>query len=235
MSFRSCLSGAMIAICSLAGAQALANDPLVKSEEFPGSFSANAAFVSEYFFRGVSQSDDVPALQGGMDYELPFNDYIGLYAGAWGSNVNFTSATVEMDFYGGVSGSYMNFSYSAGAIYYYYPGASDELNYDFWEAAFSLGYDFGFASATGSFNYSPDYFGSSGDAYYYALGVDVPIGKYFTLSAHVGHQDIDKNANFGLPDYTDWSVGVTYTDTNMSDRNCDDLCGAVVFSVSRSF
>ena len=244
MSLRSCLGGAVIAVSTLASAQALANEPLVAEDGIPGSFSANVGFVSEYFFRGLSQSDDTPALQGGLDYELPFNDSVSLYAGAWGSNVNFAGATVEMDFYGGLSGSVGNFSWSAGGIYYYYPGAPDPSNYDFWEAAFSLGYDFGVAAVTGSINYSPDYFASSGDAVYYALGVDVPVGKYVTLSGSVGSQEIDNNTAFGTSDYIDWTlgasaniagfdVGVTWTDTDLS--GCGDLCGAVFLSVSRSF
>lgn len=49
------------------------------------SFSANVALTSNYMFRGVSQTDNGPAIQGGFDYEYtPF----GLYAGVWASNVD---------------------------------------------------------------------------------------------------------------------------------------------------
>ena len=74
---------------------------------------------------------------------------IGIYAGVWGSNVNFTDAVLELDFYGGLQGEIKGFSWSAGLLQYYYPGSGDNLQYDFWEATFSLGYDFGVASATG--------------------------------------------------------------------------------------
>ena len=65
-------------------------------------------------------------------------------------------------------------SWDLGAIYYSYPGVSGSLNYDFWEVAASLGYDFGVAAVTGSVNYSPEFFGKSGTAWYPKLAVDVP-------------------------------------------------------------
>ena len=246
MSFRSCLGGAVVSAMVLAGAGAFANEPLVKADGFPGEFSANVSLTNEYFFRGISQSDDQPAIQGGFDYDVGLADGVGVYAGVWGSNVNFTDAVLELDWYGGLKGEVKGFSWSAGFIYYYYPGTDSALNYDFWEAAFSLGYDFGVAAVTAGVNYSPNYFADSGNATYYSLGVDVPVGKYLTLHGTVGKQDIQKNANFGTPDYVDYSVGASvnlvgfdvklaYTDTDMKKSECDDLCGAVVLSVSRSF
>ena len=104
MSFCKFLGGAVVSLGVLASAQAFANEPLVKSEDFPGTFSANVSFTSEYFFRGISQSDDMPALQGGFDYEVGLTDGIGIYAGIWGSNINFTDARLELDFYGGLKG-----------------------------------------------------------------------------------------------------------------------------------
>ncbi len=58
--------------------------------------SANVGFVSEYSFRGIAQSDEHPALQGGFDV----SHSSGLYAGIWGSNVDFNDgdqASVEVD------------------------------------------------------------------------------------------------------------------------------------------
>lgn len=219
-------------------------EPLIAADTIGGTFSANAALVSEYFFRGISQTDDVPALQGGFDYEHDS----GIYLGIWSSNVKFNDASLETDFYGGISGDLFGtgIGWSAGFIYYWYPGAASALNYDLVEATAGLSYDFGFASAEATFNWSPDYFGASGDGFYPALNVDVPLGRYFTASAHVGHQSIDDNAAFGTPDYVDYSfgvstnvigfdVGVTYTDTDMSDAECNDACGMAVFSIGRSF
>ena len=209
--------------------------------------SANVGFVSEYSFRGIAQSNENPAVQGGFD----ISHESGLYAGVWGSNVNFNDgdeASLEVDLYAGYAGEIEGFTYDIGAIYYAYPGADSALDYDFWEGALSVGYDFDVAALTASVNYSPEYFGESGDAQYYALGVDVPLPHDFSLSAHVGYQDIDEEDVFGVPDYTDWSIGLGYNfegfdlslqyiDTDLDEPGeCSDGCdGRVIFGISRSF
>ena len=110
-------------------------------ESIPGDFSTTIGFVSEYSFRGISQSDEHPALQGSVDW----SHESGVYAGIWGSNVDFNDgdeASVEADIYAGYSGELEGFTYDIGAIYYAYPGADSDLDYDFVEAALSAGYDF---------------------------------------------------------------------------------------------
>lgn len=210
----------------------------------PGSFSANVALTSDYVFRGISQSNEEPTIQGGFDWAHDS----GLYAGVWASGVDFTDATTEMDAYGGVSGSVDDLTWDLGAIYYYYPGADDTLNYDFWELAAAVGYDFDLLQASLSVNYSPDYFASSGDSWYPALYLTAGLPKGFTLDGHIAHQWIDDNAAFGVEDYTDWSIGLGYNlagfdlslkyiDTDLSEPSeCADGCGArAVFTVSKSF
>ena len=59
--------------------------------------SANVGLFSEYRFRGVKQTDDAPAIQGGFD----LSHSSGLYLGNWNSNVEFGNTSIEMDFYGG--------------------------------------------------------------------------------------------------------------------------------------
>jgi uncharacterized protein (TIGR02001 family) len=219
----------------------------------PGSFSANVALTSEYFFRGLSQTDDAPALQGGFDYEIELSKPLALYLGVWGSNVDFNEAssvdgaTVEIDLYGGLKGSIgeTGLGWDAGFIYYTYPSADGSLDYDFVEVQGALSYDFGVASTSVSVNYSSDNFGGSGDALYPKLGVDVPIGKQLTLSGYLAKQFLDKEDVFGQPDYVEWNLGATYnvasfdlnlayTDTDI-DGNPDGADAMVVFTVSRSF
>lgn len=230
-----------------------------KDDGFPGSFSANVAITTDYRFRGISQTKDVPALQGGLDWEYAITKYLTLNLGVWGSNVDFADgdqAQVEFDFYGGVGGSVGKFSWKLQFIYYYYPGAATRLNYDFFEVAPSIGYDFGFMSATVGVNVSPDYFGASGTGVYVygdvAVPLPIPSLKEYkpTLEGHVGYQSIRRNAAFGTPDYWDWSVGVSaevkgfglslkYVDTGLSRARCfggASLCGpTAIFTVSRSF
>ncbi len=215
---------------------------------FPGEFSGTLGFVSQYSFRGLAQSDEHPAVQGSFDYKHDS----GFYAGIWGSNVDFNDgdeASLEADLYAGWSGAFNDVSVTAGAIYYAYPGADDDLNYDFYEVLASVGYDFKVVSLTGSLNYSPEYFADSGDALYAAANAKIPLPAEFALNLHYGYQSIDEEASFGSPDYSDWSAGVSrsfegfdfslnYVDTDLDDGTecvsgwCDSR---VIFGVSRAF
>lgn len=248
----------VIAVCAVcASGPATAQDkPMI-----PGSFSANVALTSEYLFRGLSQTDDGPALQGGFDYEVSVAKPVSIYGGVWGSNVDFgesgtgaggstDGANLEMDLYGGLKGGIgdTGLSWDVGFIYYWYPGADSNLNYDFWEIQGALGYDFGFAAVTASLNYSPENFGKSGDAWYPKFAVDVPVPgvKGLSFSGYVAKQYIEKNSVFGTADYVEWNLGVTYNvlglfdaSVNYSDTDvspdADGKEEAVLFTVSRSF
>lgn len=230
---------------------------LITEEATGGKLSANVGVVSEYFFRGITQTDKAPALQGGLD----FVHGSGLYIGTWGSNVDFgeseppDGATLELDVYGGWSGDLgaSGLTLDLGAIAYLYPGADDSRDYDFYEVYAGLSRDFGFASASTKVSYSPDYFGGSGDATYVDVGIDVPAGDYFTINLHGGYQWIDENATFGADDYFDWLVGVSfsligldfqvaYVGTDLDDTDSGSSltcfrssCEAVIASVSKSF
>ncbi len=139
-------------------------------------------------------------------------------------------------------------NYDVGAIYYAYPGADSSLDYDFVEVSLALGYDFDIFSTSASINYSPEYFGNSGHAEYYAANIDVPLPHDISLSGHLGWQEIEDNTAFGVPDYLDWSIGLgynlkgfdlslSYIDTDLDEPSeCADGCDAkVIFGVSRSF
>lgn len=180
-----------------------------KKEANIGDFSANVAIYSDYIYRGVSQTQREPAIQGGFDWSHD----IGLYVGTWASNVNFgdgDQAHVEVDVYGGYSRSFGNFGFDINFLYYLYPGASSSLNYDFWEITPSISYDFGFMSVGAGVSFSDDFFGGSGDAQFYKATVDVPLPRGFSVSGHVAYQAVDDNATFALPDYWTWGVGVSY-------------------------
>jgi uncharacterized protein (TIGR02001 family) len=225
-----------------------------EKSKVPGAFSANVGLVSEYYFRGISQNDDAPALQGGFDYEISLAKPVMAYVGVWGSNVDFNEgagvdgASIEIDYSAGLKGNIgdSGVGWDVGFIYYSYPGAANNLNYDFIEAQAALSYDFGIAAITASINWSPENFGDSGTATYPKLAVDVPVGKTgLTLSGYVARQNIENNAAFGSPDYTEYNVSVgynlagfdmsvAYSDTSISPSG-DGNEEAVFFSVSRSF
>lgn len=207
----------------------------------PGEFSANVGLLTDYRFRGISQTDREPAIQGGFDW----SHETGVYFGTWASNVEFNDAHIEMDFYAGFANEIGRFSYDLGAIYYWYPGARRNQNFDFVEVAFGAGYDLEIAALSAAANYSPDNFGSSGDSLFLEGGIDIPLPEKFSLGATLGYQIIDDEAAFGTPDYLTWSVtlsrplfgfdlALSYVDTD--EGSCGNGCDAtVIFSVSRSF
>jgi uncharacterized protein (TIGR02001 family) len=223
---------------------------------FPGKFPANVALTSEYYFRGLSQTDDAPAIQGGFDYELDVAKPTTLYLGVWGSNVDFNEpgsvdgATVEIDLYGGLKGKVgrSGLSWDGGFIYYAYPGAASGLNYDYWEVQAAVGFDFGIAAVTGSINYTADNLGNSGEAVYSKLAVEVPVPgvKGLLLTGHMAEQYIEKDAAFGTSDYIEWNLGAAYNvaglfdvSINYSDTDISpDIEGkdeAIIFTVGRKF
>lgn len=200
------------------------------AEEAPvHSFSANLAVTSDYIWRGISQTDNEPAIQGGADY----SHASGLYLGAWASNVDFAAndADVEVDLYGGFSNEVGGFSYDVGVIHYNYPGESD-LNFE--ELYLGLGY--GFLSVKASHDFD-------NENSYYEAGADFTLPAEVSLALHVGHYDFDNGE-----DYDDWKVAVgrsyggfdfelAYADTDLSDNECGgDYCDArAIFTVSREF
>jgi uncharacterized protein (TIGR02001 family) len=237
----------------LLAVSAMAAQPAQAEEYFEGvplDISANAAWVSDYRFRGISQTDEKPALQLGADavYSL---EAVDLYIGAWGSNTDFNDGDegrYEIDYYGGVAKEYEGVAFDVGMIFYTYPGARDSLNYDFHEYAASVGYDFNGLFTTLSFNYSPDNFASSGDALYSKLALEYAITPTFTLNSYLANQSVEDNATFGVDDYYDWGfgasynyedmfdIGLNYVDTNTSNADCADNCdGVIILSVAKSF
>mgnify|MGYP003664696798 FL=1 len=222
--------------------------------KFPGTFSANAGVVTEYRFRGLDQSSQKPAIQGGIDWSMDTGiSDTSVYLGTWGSNVDFgdsDKASAEIDYYGGIAGSAANIGWDVGFIYYSYPGASDDVSYDLWEATLGLSYDVMDGLSVGAnYAYSPDFFGGSGTGHWFAANVSyaVPIKVLagITLDASVGRQLIEKNATFAQPDYTTWSIGaslgitenvslgVQYIDTSISNsRLAEDV---VIGSLTASF
>ncbi len=132
-----------------------------------GEISANVALTSDYRFRGISQSNDDIAIQGGFDYA--FDN--GIYIGTWGSTVDFDltsddglNGSLELDYYiGWAMDVGENSAIDVGYLYYDYPGDSSVLEGDYQEIYGS----FSWHDLTVGIHYSDDYYAESGDFYYY--------------------------------------------------------------------
>jgi uncharacterized protein (TIGR02001 family) len=225
--------------------------PLAYAEEADkpaGEFSGTLGMVSDYVYRGITQNDEHPALQGSFDYAHSS----GLYFGVWGSNVDFNdggTTSLEADIYGGLKFFGSGINWDVGGTGIFYPGSHQGADhYDYFEARVAANKSLGPVDATAQINYSPSYFADSGNEAYISLAGTAPISTSgFNFLASAGHQWIQKNANFGVPDYSDWSAGLSYpwqgfdfalkyTDTNLGKADCPDDCAARgIFSVSKSF
>ena len=115
-----------LALCALSGvarADGYGTLAAAPAEERKFTGRSTSTERSDYVFRGISQTDNDPAIQGGLDA----SDGI-LYAGWWASQLDFEAALndaqVEMDWYGGIRPKWHNITFDLGVIYYSYPGAS---------------------------------------------------------------------------------------------------------------
>jgi uncharacterized protein (TIGR02001 family) len=204
--------------------------------------TGNVALTSDYRYRGISQTDRDPALQGGLD----FAHESGFYAGVWGSNVQFGAddpAHLELDVYAGLRGELaMGLGWDVGAMRYLYPGAGG-LDYNFNELYAGLSYGI-FAL---SYAYSDDFFGGVGAAHYVAGSFGYELAQGFAIGAQVGRQIFRDNDAAG-PDYTHYAVSLStelaglglelgYADTDLKRAECGDTrnCdGRVYLAVSKS-
>ncbi len=214
------------------------------------SFTANVTGVSDYRFRGASQTDKNPGVQGGIEAAFTINDYVTTYASLWSANVDFNNKTkAEFDYTLGLRGTVDAFGWDVKYIKYTYLRAPAALNYDFDEFAVAFNYDFGFVIPTVGVNYSPSNYGNTGKATYYYGGVKVPVP--FTefsprVVANIGRQNIEDNAGFGAPDYTDWNVGlfatffgsvdvgIQYVDTSVKNNRLFDsgVVGSIGYTLT---
>lgn len=171
------------------------------------SLTFNVGAVSDYRYRGISQTRLQPALQGGIDLGLAN----GLYLGTWASTIKWIddaggNADIEIDLYGGWKGEIAkNLTLDVGALTYQYPGNdlhpsanTTELYAALSYAMFTLKYShsltnlFGFADSKGSG--------------YVDLSASFDVGAGWTLAPHIGHQTV---RHLGDASYTDYSLAIS--------------------------
>ena len=208
--------------------------------------NANVTLASDYVFRGVSQTMEDPAIQGG--FELSHQS--GVFAGVWGSTVDFADggpdddeADLEVDLYAGYSFPIgKDFSFDGTIYRYVYPGTASGFDLDYTELTGCLHYR---ESLSATVAYSNDVFGTDRDGIYYRLAGSVPLPYDMGLYATVGHYDLDDAYD---ESHADWSLGIersfgpftaglTYYDTNSAGSRIfgDTADGRMVLSFSADF
>jgi uncharacterized protein (TIGR02001 family) len=191
------------------------------------TFAANVGAVTDYRYRGISQSRLKPALQGGLDV----GHKSGFYIGTWASYIKWIkdaggNASAEVDVYGGYKFTTGPVGLDVGVLRYLYPNSSLPVNPDTTELYIAgtwgpatLKYShavtnlFGFADSEGS--------------YYVDLNATFDTGFWgLAVVPHVGYQHVDNNSAFS---YTDWSLtlnkdfgngfsaSLAYVDTDTTD------------------
>ncbi len=228
------MAGAVAAAlsCGLAQAQAPA------APASPHTFTGNVGFYSQYVFRGLTQTDRDPALQGGFDY----SHSSGFYAGTWGSNISWlrdgggynAGGSLEWDFYGGYKWGFApDWTLDLGALYYWYPGDATPRPACAYGALacpkadtleLYAGLSWKWFSVKYSHSIDDKTFGlpNSRNSYYIDFGATVPLGDLskgmtgWTLMAHYGIQKYDGQipglaiSNNSLASYEDWKIGLSY-------------------------
>ena len=197
----------------------------------PHTFTYNIGLYSQYIFRGLTQTGRRPAIQGGVDY----SHSSGLYAGTWGSNINWLedsglwhSGSLEWDIYGGFRNTIgdTGIGYDVGLLNYVYPGtktsAASGTNFvDPYTLEVYGALSYKWLQAKISYSLTDTFGDKNSDGTYYAeANANIPLPTTGLLSGltanlHVGRQEFDGKVNsLGIDNrklysYTDWKIGLT--------------------------
>ena len=210
--------------------------PLAHAAEPESTLAFNAGVVSDYRYRGISQSRLQPALQGGVDY----TDKSGFYVGAWGSTIKWIkdsggNAPVELDLYGGYKGAVGDVAYDVGFLRYEYSGNklgnvqglananTNEVYGALTYGVFTAKYSHAISNLFGN----PD----SKNSYYLDLSATFDLGDGFTLTPHVGRQYIKNAPTYTYNDYAltlakDLGNGLSVTGALVDTNNNNYSSGA---------
>ena len=224
----------------VAATPAVAQEAGSKSITVAGSIG----LVSDYRFRGVSQTNKEMAVQGGISARHES----GLYGGIWASNLagwgTFGGSNMELDLFAGYAMPVGNLTLDAGLTWYMYPGGAS--NTDFAEPYVKLSGTAGPVNllagiayapkqqALGNYSNTPRSFGQKQDNIYLWGDADAAIpGTLLKIKAHLGYSDgnpgLGPNGTSLAPTdkYLDWmlgadvavgplTLGLSYVDTDIS-------------------
>jgi uncharacterized protein (TIGR02001 family) len=217
------------------------------------------AAVTDYLFRGISQTRSRPAGQLTLDVEHSS----GLYVGTFVSNANFAGTNIrqEVDGLFGYRFTLAEVKFDIGATYFGYPGydrPAGGTDAAWWEVNLRASYEIEPLKFLGQVSYSPNFNFESGEAWYVEIGVDAKLDFDITASLRLGRQWVQHNANppaghgaFGAPDYNVFSFGfsreiafgvvgaLTFSTTSLDRSDCfggQNICGTrLIAGLSRPF
>ncbi len=181
-----------------------------------GSLTANVGVTTNYVFRGQTQTDEGPAVQGGIDY----NHSSGFYAGAWGSNVDFPGlgSGLEYDLYLGMNfAATQDLKFDVGYITYNYTD-SDVDRFVGTNEIFVGGKFKGFALYY--YNGNPKNYD---DYQYFDLRYTLGLPKDVKMTLHYGHYDPNNHGNADdasvrvAKDFSGYDVSLTFTTVDSND------------------
>lgn len=191
-------------LLALAALSAMSATPAAFAQEAASMFAFNVGAVSDYRYRGISQTRLKPALQGGADVTLP----AGFYVGTWASTIKWIKdaggdADIEWDIYGGWKGEVAkDLTLDVGVLRYQYPRAHLAVSPNTTELYAALT----FGPATLKYSHSVTNlfgFADSENSGYLDLSASFDVGGGFMLAPHVGYQRVAHNSDFS---YTDVSL-----------------------------
>lgn len=259
---KSGLTAVLVAMAVLGTVNTASAEDLIK---FPGvTTTGNVAITSDYRFRGVSQTSNSPAIQGGLN----FNHESGAYVSVWGSSVDRIGygASAEMDILLGYAtkldlSTTLKPMLDVGLMRYAYFGSGESApgnkQPDYNEIYAKLGFADAVIkgdSLTGAINYSNEYFNHSDNYWYLSASYATPLADTgLGLVASVGYNKFKDNislaqavgGNGNDDNYFDYKVGATFGiqgitgELSWIDNNLDAsdkiYDGAVVLTLSKTF
>jgi len=192
-------------------APAFAQDAAAPASDF--TVTGGATLVSDYRFRGISQTDKRFAVQG----TLTVSHSSGFYATVWGSSIDdyiANGSDQEIDLIAGYSKAFSGITFDGGVLYYYYPG-SGGINSDFFEPYASLKTTYGPVTGKVGVAYAPKQHAiawneSRSDNLYLYGELSGAVGP-IALTSHLGYTKGKSFMTGGLKNYLDWNIGASYT------------------------
>jgi uncharacterized protein (TIGR02001 family) len=166
------------------------------------TYGATAA--SNYIFRGVSQTENRPAIFGAA--RLTYDQF---YAGIGAENVDFHNGTnAEYDLSAGWAPVVRAFRFDFGVIRYGYIDEPAHTHIDTVEYKAAVSHDFGPVTVGGVVYDTANFFGSGHNGAYFAARGTYRFTQQLSISGALGRQTVNQGT-----DHTTWNAGLDYSVT----------------------